>query len=223
MSTNRPPAPLSFWHRMLRLHLRLLLATLAALVVYLVTPTLSSPGRFLVAWDVGTALWLVLVLMLVAGGTAERVKQRAAEEDEGAVAILIITLLASLLSLVAVIQEAGSVKGGNGPGALQIALAVGTLALSWAFIHGSFAMHYAREYYRRGADAKPMLAFPGAASPDFWDFFYFSFTIGTASQTADVSINSQRLRRLVLGHQIVAYVFNTAVLALGVNVAAGLV
>lgn len=207
------------WRRMLRLHLRLVVAMLVAVGVYAVTPHLAFNTRFLVAWDVGTGIWLALVLRVVMGGTAERVRRRAAEEDEGGGVILIVALLASLFSLVAVIQEAG--HGGSETG--QVMLAVGTLVLSWCFMHGIFAMHYAREYYSVTADTQPMLGFPGDAEPDFWDFFYFSFTIGTSAQTADVSVNSQRLRRAVLGHQLVAYAFNASVIALGVNVAASLV
>lgn len=207
------------WRRMLRLHLRLVVAMVVAVVVFAVTPHLAFNTRFLVAWDVGTGFWLVLVMRVVMGGTAERVRRRAAEEDEGAGVILIVALLASLFSLVAVVQEAG--HGGSDAG--PVALAVGTLVLSWAFMHGIYAMHYAREYYSVTADTQPMLGFPGDEEPDFWDFFYFSFTIGTSAQTADVSVNSRRLRRTVLGHQLVAYAFNASVIALGVNVAASLV
>ncbi|WP_341989580.1 DUF1345 domain-containing protein [Azorhizobium sp. AG788] len=213
----------SVWRRMLRLHLRLFVGILVALVTFAVSPELAFHTRFLVAWDIGIAVWLVLVMKVVMGGTAERVRRRAAEEDEGALVILIGALLASLFSVAAVVQEAGSVSGA-GPYALpHLLLAIGTLTLSWTFMHGIYAMHYAREYYSVSADTHPMLGFPGDEDPDFWDFFYFSFTIGTSAQTADVSVNSRRLRRTVLGHQLVAYVFNASVIALGVNVAASLV
>ena len=224
--TGRPDTPPEpdladqpLWRRMLRLHLRLVVAILMAMGVYLATSMLSFNTRFLVAWDVGVVIWLVLVMRVVIGGTAERVRRRAAEEDEGSGVILIGSLLASVFSLVAVVQEAG--HSGSQP--RHVLLAVGTLALSWCFMHGIYALHYAREYYAVTADTQPMLGFPGDEEPDFWDFFYFSFTVGTSAQTADVSVNSRRLRRIVLGHQLVAYGFNASVIALGVNVAASLV
>ncbi len=223
VAAEHPPVERSIWRRMVRLHRRLAAGIVVAALAYLLTPSIPFPTRFLVAWDLGTGVWMVLVLMLVAGGTAERVRRRAAEEDEGAAVILIAALLASLFSLVAVIQEAGSASGGGAAALPHLLLAVGTLTLSWAFMHGIYAMHYAREYYSVNADTHPMLGFPGDADPDFWDFFYFSFTIGTSAQTADVSVNSQRLRRIVLGQQIVAYVFNASVIATGVNIAASLV
>lgn len=104
-----------------------------------------------------------------------------------------------------------------------MALAVGTLIASWFFFHTLFAFHYAREFYDLEADGlQPPLGFPGGDQPDYWDFLYFAFNLGTASQTADVTVNAPRLRRFVLGHQIASYLFNTAVIALGVNVAAAL-
>ncbi len=224
-TASKPAAsrPQPLWRRTVRLHKRLFLAIVLALLVYAALPAIAFRTRFLVAWDVGTAFWLILIFFILKGGTAERVKQRAAEEDEGAAVILIVALLASLLSIVAVVQEAGSASGGPTTTFQHVLLAIGTLALSWSFIHGMYAMHYAREYYSSVPDSRPMLGFPGDASPDFWDFFYFSFTIGTSAQTADVSVNSQRMRRMVLGHQLVSYAFNASVLALGVNVAASLI
>lgn len=225
MSRSTPPVPTlgAALRRGVRLHRRLAIAVGVAIAIVLFAPMLSFRTRLLVGWDVGIALWLILTLHMVNGSNAAKIRARAAEEDEGAAAILIGCLLASFSSLVAVVMEAGATAHASGAAAAHILLAIGTLALSWCFIHGIYALHYAREYYAPDVDCHPMLGFPGSQEPDAWDFMYFSFTIGTSAQTADVSVNSARMRRFVLGHQLVAYAFNASVLALGVNVAAGLV
>jgi uncharacterized membrane protein len=91
--------------------------------------------------------------------------------------------------------------------------------LSWAFIHTIFALHYAHEFYDVTAGG---LAFPqGSADPDYWDFVYFSFVIGMTSQVSDVAVTSKELRRIVTAHGMLSFVFNAALLALTVNLAAG--
>jgi uncharacterized membrane protein len=88
----------------------------------------------------------------------------------------------------------------------------------------AFALHYAHDYYSpdHGSDARSGLVFPACEEPDYWDFLYFSTSIGATSQTSDISIKSRALRRLVTLHAVVAFFFNTAVLALTVNIAASL-
>ena len=106
---------------------------------------------------------------------------------------------------------------------LHIALTGATVASSWLFMHLMFAMHYAHDYYlseRRGQE--PGLAFPQEPQPDYWDFLYFSAVIGTSGQTADVSFTSTAMRRTGLVHCVLAYFYNTTVLALTINIAASL-
>ena len=93
-----------------------------------------------------------------------------------------------------------------------------TIVLSWAFIHTMFALHYAHEFYDRTAGG---MAFPGDdREPDYWDFVYFSFVIGMTSQVSDVDVTSKEIRRTVTAHGVVAFVFNVALLALTINLAA---
>ncbi|MES1196746.1 MAG: DUF1345 domain-containing protein, partial [Steroidobacter sp.] len=104
---------------------------------------------------------------------------------------------------------------------IHFALGIVTLVSSWAFIHTSFALHYAHEYYlylRR--NTKPGLVFPEQPEPDYWDFLYFSFVIGMTSQTSDVAIAATSIRRLAVLHGIIAFFFNAALLALAINAAA---
>jgi uncharacterized membrane protein len=217
---------LSGWraYRIARFQLRWWVAAGVAGIIFLAWPGQATDlVRFLIAFDAAAALWLVLALALVLGADPARVRRRAEAQDEGTWAVFCISLLASVVSVFAVIVEARASAEGADHRLTHMPLVVGTLVLAWLFFHTVFAFHYAREYYRpETADASPMLAFPGAREPDYWDFLYFAFNIGTAAQTSDVCVPSARMRRLVLGHQIAAYLFNATVIALSVNVAAAL-
>ena len=172
----------------------------------------------LVGWDLGVALYLVLAFHMMGCEDVHGIRRRAAEEDEGQAAILGLTVAAALASVAAIFAELGGATGG-GRAAIHLALAASTIVLSWAFIHTMFALHYAHEFY--DVTAGGGMSFPGGdPEPDYWDFVYFSFVIGMTSQVSDVSVTSKQMRRLVAGHGIVAFVFNAALLALTVNLAA---
>ncbi|MDR3448244.1 MAG: DUF1345 domain-containing protein, partial [Alphaproteobacteria bacterium] len=112
----------------------------------------------------------------------------------------------------------------------HMALAGATIISAWVFIHLTFALHYAHEYFDETKNEvgetyklRGGIVFPGTQDPDYWDFMYFSFIIGVASQTADVSISSKAIRRTSLVHSVLAFFFNSAILALTINIAAGLI
>ena len=175
-----------------------------------------SATRLLVAWDVFLALYLALAAHLMASSGIESMRQRATSEDEGQVTILVLTVAAALASLGAIFAQLGA--RGARPAA-HVALAVVTILLSWTFIHSIFALHYAHEFYAEPSGGG--LAFPGGQrEPDYWDFVYFSFVIGMTSQVSDVGVTSQEIRRIVIAHGVVSFVFNATLLALAVNIAA---
>ena len=178
--------------------------------------------RLLVAWDAAVVLYLALTVELVAGSNPHKIRSQAGKEDEGAIALLVLTVAAGLWSMVAIFAELGSATAGGGRGG-SVALALGTVLLSWTFIHTIFALHYAHEFYGERSQRGGGLEFPGhLKEPDYWDFIYFAFVVGTTFQTSDVQITSKRIRRTVAVHGVVAFLFNVAFLALTVNVAAGL-
>jgi uncharacterized membrane protein len=180
-------------------------------------------ARLLVAWDVAVVVYLVLAFDLMARSNTARIRRRASAEDEGALALLVLTVIAGLLSLVAIFVELGGAAQGEHQRA-ALALAAATILLSWAFIHTIFALHYAHEFYGEEAAEGGGLAFPGGEDePDYWDFLYFSFVIGMTSQVSDVGVTSKSIRRTVAVHGVVAFVFNTALLAITVNIAASLI
>jgi uncharacterized membrane protein len=143
----------------------------------------------------------------------------AARTDEGRFAILILTVLAALASLGAILVELSTSEGAART-ASQLALATTTIVLSWAFTHTIFALNYAHDFYGDHGGKKSGLAFPNEEAPDYWDFVYFSFVIGMTSQVSDVAVTSRLIRRTVNAHGIVAFFFNAALLALTVNIAA---
>ena len=177
--------------------------------------------RLLVGWDVAAALYLALVFHVMRKSDIDGIRQRAAEEDEGQLTILVLTVVAALASLAAIFAHLGSSAVANGGrGASNVALASLTILLSWLVIHTIFALHYAHEFYDETASGG--LVFPGdEREPDYWDFVYFSFVIGMTSQVSDVGITNKQIRRTVAAHGVVSFVFNAMLLALTVNLAAG--
>jgi uncharacterized membrane protein len=139
-------------------------------------------------------------------------------EDPGAALIFLVALLALGVTLwsifVALNREATD--------AVEIALGFAALPLGWATLNMLAAFHYAHLYYGRADEAdRGGLAFPGDATPDPWDFVYFAFGVGIAAQVADVAVTRTQMRRAVLVHAVAAFVTNTIILALAVNIAAG--
>jgi len=141
------------------------------------------------------------------------------------VVILVIILLAITASLVAIAGLLAAAKEAPNR-ALNLGLAATTIVLSWTVTQVVFTLHYAHEYYRPTGGSSAVaegLDFRGDRNPDYWDFFYFATSFGAASQTSDVSILTKPLRRLATLHAIISFFFNTAVLALTINLAASLI
>lgn len=215
----------TLWHQ-IRVRPRLAVSMLAGVVASIALPRgLSGPTRTLVAWDIASGLYLVLAWALMLRSSVEQVRRRAKLQDDGAAVVLGVTVAAAMASLAAIVLELVGVKGfAPREQTLRLVLAGATIFCSWCFVHTAFALHYAHEFYLDdGEHHQPCLEFPGDGQPDYVDFLYFSFVIGTTSQTSDVCIASRSMRRLALLHGVMAFVFNTTLLALAVNIAAGLI
>jgi len=197
---------------------RIFIAMAVGIVAFFLLPgSLRLVTRALVGWDVFTGLYLVLAYIMMFRCGHEHIKPRAALQDDGRLLILLVTQLGALASIAAIVFELGaSNKSGAG-----LTLAIITIALSWTTVHTTFALHYAHEYYR---GKKPGgLQFPSGDThdhADYWDFVYFSFVIGMTAQVSDVGITDRMIRRTATVHGIISFVFNTALLALMVNIAA---
>jgi uncharacterized membrane protein len=202
---------------------RLLLSFAVGLVLFALLPDrLWLTTRFILAWDVMTALYVTFTLTMIAQSTIETCHDRAALYDEGDWVILLLVVASAAASFVAIFAELASLTAGREPLALSLVVTAATVALSWTFTHVVFTLHYANVYYKPDDDGPGGLHFPGNGSPDYRDFLYYSFVIGCACQTGDVATTSQAMRHLTLVHGVVAFAFNTAILALTINVGASL-
>jgi len=206
--------------RMLRLHAKLLVAAAVGIVATLLMPwSWRLPTRLLAGWDLGIVAYVVMTYTIIFRYSVERIRARAAEQDEGAFIILLLTVAAAVASLVAIVFELGGVKQAVASHAVdQVLLAAATILLSWAFVQTIFAIHYAHEFYGEHRDGKiGGLKFPGDGDPDYRDFLYFSLVIAMTSQVSDVAITSRPIRQVVSMHAVLSFFFNLTVLALTVN------
>jgi uncharacterized membrane protein len=197
---------------------RTFISILIGIVAFLLLPgSLRLVTRLLIGWDIFVACYLVLAYIMVFRCGLAHIRRNAVLQDDGRFLILLVTALGAFASIAAIVFELGAMKG-SGP---QLILATVTIALSWAMVHTTFALHYAHDYYR---GAKPGgLQFPSGDEhdhADYWDFVYFSFVIGMTAQVSDVGITDKTIRRTATAHGIISFVFNTALLALMVNIAA---
>jgi uncharacterized membrane protein len=217
---NRRARRLPYLVRIVRARPRLFVSLLAGLAVAALLPSeWRYVTRILVGWDAAVWLYLASIYHLIAKASVSHIRKHAAMDDEGRWAILVLTVVAALATLAAIIAELGTGQG-SGRQFGHLLLATLTILSSWAFIHFIFALHYAHEFYGEDGEKKSGLAFPGNEKPDYWDFVYFSFVIGMTSQVSDVAVTSRAIRHTVTAHGIVSFIFNAALLALTVNIAA---
>jgi uncharacterized membrane protein len=204
---------------------RLFVAAAAGIVVALLLPgSLSTVTRTLSAWNFGVWAYLLLIALLMLRANHHQVRKIAEQEDETAVAVVTTISFAAILSLAAIVIELGNIKGlPPHDRMLHYALVAATLIGSWFLVGVIFTLHYAHMYYSAAAEHRP-LVFPGEAqNPDYWDFLYFSFTIAVAVQTSDVSLQTRSMRKAVLAQSVLSFFFNTAIIGLTINLAAGLI
>ncbi len=213
--------------RQLRARPRLFIAAAVAAVVGACLPVdLASHAvtRWLIAWNVGTLLYVLLAAVMMWRSQQHHMRQRALQQDDGQLVILALVVVTAIASLAAIAGQLAVVKDMHGAiRNAHIALAGVTVLSSWAFIQVMFTLHYAHDFYAAAANGRPGgLLFPDDQQPDYGDFFYFSVVIGTSGQTADVAFISKPMRRIGTLHCILAYLFNTTVLALLINIGASL-
>jgi uncharacterized membrane protein len=212
---------------MAKLHGKIVWAVLFGVAIYLASAAfdLRAETRVLIGWDFGLVLYLGLTQRWMRRADVAHIRHRAALQDEGAFLILLLSIIATIASLVAIVFEIGGAK--QAPHSQQVMpalLAFVTILLSWTFVHTIFSLHYAHEYYGEGRDNKiGGLNFPGGDEPDYWDFLYFSLVIGMTSQVSDVGITSRFIRRMAAAHGVLSFFFNVTVLALTVNTVSNLI
>jgi uncharacterized membrane protein len=180
--------------------------------------------KVLIGWNVTVWIYLALVGWLMVRSTHVRVRSIAEQEDKGAGIILAIMSIAAIVSLAAIVLELSTSKNlSAGHRLAHYAFTGATVFGSWCLVATLFTFHYARAYYRSPIGQRALQFPDGEASPDYWDFLYFSYTIAVAAQTSDVSVMSRSMRKIVLAQSILSFFFNLAILGLSINIAASLV
>ena len=211
-------------HGFVHLHGPLVVSAMVGLAVGWLAPAAwDGATRAALGWDAGVMLFLTLTLTRMARTrSVDAIRRRAAALDQAGGWVMPLSVVAAAASVAVVLAEAVGRRHGS---VETVAAPLLTVALSWAFVHVIFALHYAHGFYGPTDDDRAErggLIFPGEDAPDYWDFLHFALIIGVASQTADIQIADKRLRRVSTLQSLIAFVFNTVILALAVNLAVGL-
>lgn len=184
---------------------------------FLFPGSLRLVTRLLIGWDIFATLYLALAYLMMLRCNHSHIRRNAILQDDGRFLMLLVAALGAFASIGAIVFELDP----SHRAAPQLTLAIVTIALSWAAVHTTFALHYAHDYYR--GEKPGGLQFPSGdkhESADYWDFVYFSFVIGMTAQVSDVGITDKIIRRTATAHGVISFVFNTALVALMVNIAA---
>ena len=213
--------------RLIKARARLILAIVVSIAITFFLPesiAQTTVTRAIVGWNCGAIFYLIFTFKMMFWWSQEKIQARARAQDEGRILILILVIVAALFTVGAIVAELAFAK--NLTGLIKyahIALAGVTIVISWFFTHVMFAQHYAHDFYVNRLLSKPEgLEFPQTKNPDYLDFLYFSCVIGTSGQTADVNFTSREMRQTGLVHCVLAFFFNTTLLALTINIASGL-
>lgn len=208
---------------------RILLAGIVGvLVTWPLWPALPFPYPMAIGWIVGVTFFLVSTAIVVSKATPDRMRARARKQDPLRPVLFSMVIAAAAISFVALGFMLEQKANGGMATASRILIAGLAVLASWLLTHTIFALHYAHLYYgdnplQKGEQDRGGLAFPREPAPDFWDFLYFSFVVGMTCQVSDVQVTSRHIRRLTLGHGVLAFLFNAVILALAVNFIAGAV
>ncbi|SNB63169.1 Uncharacterized membrane protein [Arboricoccus pini] len=207
-----------------RSHWRIFAALGFGIVVWLLTSPMTHPFRIVLASDAFFVLYLASIAVSVGHKTPASMRKVAKQQDEGVAAIFLIVLAVIASSVTSIFLI---LNGGGEPAALNIVLAIVSVVLGWFTFHIIMTSHYAHRFYNGGRDMAGIwqdaggLDIPGAKEPDFADFLYHSLVIGMTAQVADIDTTTSKMRRLVLAHSVVAFFYNTLIIALAINVVAG--
>ena len=203
--------------------LRLVFAVVCGLIGWFATPSdFSTATRALIAWVAVACALLVVAFIIIVRADADETRRRAASQDPGHTAVWIVVLIGSTISLFAAAAVVRQVK--NLPafeGQLMMSLSIATVILGWFLTHTAFTLRYAHLFYRSGRKDEGGIEFQQSDKPDDLDFAYFAFTIGMCFQVSDTAITDRGVRRTVLFHAILAFAYNTGILALVLNIVVG--
>lgn len=211
-------------------HHRFLIAIALAVLTFLLVPrTMPLPTKFISAWEVFALTNIVLAAFVLSTKDPYEMRRNARLQDASRTFLFIVAVGAALVSVFAVFFVMDHSQGASHERlAGKILFSLAAIVLSWTLVHTLFSLHYAHLYYFDAHNVEREkiqggLIFPEDDAPAFSDFVYFSFVIGMTCQVSDVQITSKRIRRHVTWHGVISFIFNTAILAMFVNMVAGLV
>lgn len=174
-----------------------------------------------IGFDTATVVFAVSLLEFGRDHRAEQMRRHSAQNEANRTVVLLITGVVALAIMAAIAGELPAARHGN---VVSITKLVLTLSLAWIFTNLVFMMHYAHMHYTLGNDGlhdRGGFEFPGTPEPDYWDFLYFSFTAGMSFAASDVNVTRGGVRRILVLHCFLSFVFNIGVLAFSINVLAG--
>jgi uncharacterized membrane protein len=202
-----------------RLLIALLLGTVAGIVIALFCPWQLS---VLAGWDVAALFVAGSVWTFIAVLDATETQQAATREDDSRAAVDVIVVVACLISLIGVVLGLAHTRGRPGPMSSALtSIAVFTIFLSWFTVHTLFVLRYARLYY---SDSPGGIDFADSKEPpDYMDFVYVAFTVGMTFQVSDTDIAARTIRRTVIRHALLSYIFATVIVGVAINVVGNLV
>ena len=214
----------------LRMHLshRIAISLGVAVLTYLLIFQSRLEGLItaMITWNAFAFSFILTSCLVFFNRTSMHMRVRALQEDGHRIFVFMVILISCFASMVAVLQLILTKDAGVTPKIIYVPVAVGTMLFSWVMVHITFCFHYAHLYYDDAKDDSEInagrLDFPGEKRPDYMDFVYFSFAIGTAFQAPDVNVTSRIIRRMTLLHGLLAFGLNTFVVALTINLIAGL-
>ena len=218
---------ISWFNRLHAFH-KLIISAVIAIIIYLIFPSahLTTVAHLMVGWDVFCISTITLSFITFFTINSDQVCYQCSKQDESRVVIFIVILVAALAGMLTVILLITTKSEDNTDKLWQLPIAIIGMMSSWILVHTIFAFRYAHIYYGNNEKGSGKtgsgLDFPGDKDPDYLDFAYFSFVLGMTFQVSDVSIHSKRLRKIALLHSLVSFGFNTIVIALTINVVAGL-
>ena len=183
-------------------------------------------NRMILGWDTFSLSMIILSWILFFSTSSKELKSVVENQDDGLKAIFAIVLVAVSFSLFGTVILLTNHEASSGNKILQTLVSMSPILLSWFLLHSIFTIRYAHLYndhnrLNTGSDIGG-IDFPSDPEPDYLDFAYFSFVIGMTFQVSDTPINSKVIRRFVLLHSIISFIFNTIIVALTINIISNL-
>lgn len=219
------PTKKNYWINKISATAKLAISAAVALTVYLFHP-LNPALQLIFSWDVFSLVLLSLIWFTFFTTSTQAIRAESQKEDSSRIVVFCIVILATILSMFAVLQMVISNPQDADHKALNLVCGIACMIFSWSLVQTTFTSRYAHLYYAKDKDGQSGerggLDFPGKTKPDFIDFAYFAFTIGMTFQVSDVEISDPRIRRIALLHSMLSFAFNACVISLSVNIISGL-